>query len=45
MSEKQSDKSSKEYKIILIGNSAVGKTAFFKKLTKGTYSKKNISTI
>ena len=45
MSEKQSDKSSKEYKIILIGNSAVGKTAFFKKITKGFFSDKNISTI
>ena len=33
------------YKIILIGDSLVGKTCFFKKLTKGTYSKKNISTI
>ena len=33
------------YKIILIGDSLVGKTCFFKKLTKGTYSTKNISTI
>ena len=45
MSEKQSDKSSKEYKIILIGNSAVGKTAFFKKLTKNIFNERNISTI
>ena len=33
------------YKIILIGDSLVGKTCLFKKLTKGTYSTKNISTI
>ena len=45
MSEKQSDKSSKEYKIILIGNSAVGKTAFFKKITKGFFNDKNILSI
>ena len=40
-----SEKNYKEYKIILIGNSAVGKTAFFKKITKGFFSDKNISTI
>ena len=33
------------YKIILIGDSSVGKTCLFKKLTSGTYSDKNISTI
>ena len=33
------------YKIILIGDSLVGKTCLFKKITKGTYSTKNISTI
>ena len=33
------------YKIILIGNSSVGKTCLFKKLTTGKYSEKNISTI
>ena len=33
------------YKIILIGDSLVGKTCFFRKLTRGTYSTKNISTI
>ena len=33
------------YKIILIGDSLVGKTCLFRKLTKGTYSNKNISTI
>ena len=33
------------YKIILIGNSQVGKTTFFKKLTKKIYSERNISTI
>ena len=33
------------YKIILIGDSSVGKTCLFKKLTTGKYSDKNISTI
>ena len=33
------------YKIVIIGNSQVGKTCFYKKLTKGTYQEKNISTI
>ena len=33
------------YKIILIGDSSVGKTCLFKKLTTGVYSEKNISTI
>ena len=34
-----------EYKVILIGNTAVGKTSLFKKLTTGEFSEKNISTI
>ena len=34
-----------EYKIILIGNSAVGKTCLFKKITTGNFANKNISTI
>ncbi len=33
------------YKIIIIGDSSVGKTCLFKKLTTGKYSDKNISTI
>ena len=33
------------YKVILIGDSLVGKTCLFKKLTKGIYTNKNISTI
>ena len=33
------------YKIILIGNTQVGKTCFFKKLTKKIFVEKNISTI
>ena len=43
----QNEKSSNKifYKIILIGDSLVGKTCLFRKLTKGTYSTKNISTI
>ncbi len=34
-----------EYKIVLLGNSNVGKTSLFKKLTTGVFSEKNISTI
>ena len=34
-----------EYKVILIGNSEVGKTSLFKKITTGQFSEKNISTI
>ena len=45
MSEKKGEKKYMEYKIILIGNSAVGKTAFFKKITKGVFNERNISTI
>ena len=46
MSSKESQTSKTiNYKIILIGDSLVGKTCFFRKLTKGTYSTKNISTI
>ena len=33
------------YKIILIGNSGVGKTSFFRKIYTGQFSEKNISTI
>ena len=33
------------YKVILIGDSLVGKTCLFKKITKGIYTNKNISTI
>ena len=33
------------YKIILIGDSAVGKTCIFKKITSGTFTEKSISTI
>ena len=33
------------YKILLLGNSAVGKTSLFKKVTTGVFSDKNISTI
>ena len=34
-----------DYNIILIGNSAVGKTSLFKKIMTGNFSEKNISTI
>lgn len=33
------------YKIILIGNSGVGKTSLFRKLSTGEFNEKNISTI
>ena len=33
------------YKILLIGNSNVGKEIFFKKLSPGEYYEKNMSTI
>ena len=33
------------YKIILIGNSGVGKTSFFRKIATGEFYDKNISTI
>ena len=33
------------YKIILIGDSSVGKTCLFKKMTTGNFQEKNISTI
>ena len=39
------EKPSIEYKLVLLGDSAVGKTCLFKKITKGTFSEKNISTI
>ena len=45
MSMSQSEEDLTTYKIILIGDSSVGKTCIFKKLTLGTYSDKNISTI
>ena len=35
----------KEYKFILIGNTAVGKTVFFRNVTSGIFNQKNISTI
>ena len=37
--------SSINYKIILIGNTAVGKTALFRKMETGEFSDKNIATI
>ena len=33
------------YKIILIGNSSIGKTSFFRKLSLGEFNESNISTI
>ena len=37
--------SSINYNIVLIGNSGVGKVAFFRKITQGKFQEKNISTI
>lgn len=39
------DNESITYKIILIGDSSVGKTCLFKKMTTGNFNEKNISTI
>ena len=40
-----SDEEKIEYKVVLCGNSAVGKTSIFKKITTGEFNEKNISTI
>ena len=45
MIEKQKPKYTVEYKFILIGNTAVGKTLFFKRIQTGIFNEKNISTI
>ena len=34
-----------EYRLILLGDTAVGKTCLFKKLTFGVFKDKNVSTI
>ena len=34
-----------EYKLILVGDSTIGKTSFFKRITSGTFYEKNVSTI
>ena len=34
-----------EYKLILVGDSTIGKTCFFKKITSGLFFEKNVSTI
>ena len=34
-----------EYKLILVGDSTIGKTSFFKKITSGIFYEKNVSTI
>ena len=34
-----------EYKVILVGDSTIGKTSFFKKITSGLFYEKNVSTI
>ena len=45
MSDTEDEPESIIYKIILIGDSSVGKTCLFKKITTGTFSEKIISTI
>ena len=40
-----SDNNKIEYKIILVGNSGVGKTSFFRKLSTGEFSENNIMTL
>ena len=39
------NKTSLNYKIVLIGNSSVGKTALFRKIETGEFYDRNISTI
>ena len=34
-----------EYKLILIGDSSVGKTCLFKKITSGIFLGRNVSTV
>ena len=34
-----------EYKLILVGDSTIGKTSFFKRITSGIFPEKNVSTI
>ena len=34
-----------EYKVVLAGNTDIGKTTFFKKLTKGTFNEEQVATI
>ena len=43
MSNENSEKT--KYKMIIIGDSAVGKTCIFKKITSGVFNEKTISTI
>ena len=40
-----SDNNEIEYKIILMGNSGVGKTSFFRKLSTGEFSETNVMTL
>ena len=41
----KTEKNNNEYKYILIGDTSVGKTTIFKKVTTGVFFEKNISTI
>lgn len=43
--ENQTNEKSFEYKLILLGDTSVGKTCLFKKLTFGVFKEKNVSTI
>ena len=43
MSNEEPEKTT--YKMIIIGDSAVGKTCIFKKIVSGVFSEKSISTI
>ena len=44
MSEDMSDFDA-QYKMILVGNSTIGKTTLFKKLSKNVFNENNVSTI
>ena len=43
--EEHAKEGSIEYKLILLGDTSVGKTCLFKKLTFGVFKEKNVSTI
>ena len=43
--DNKTDRADIEYRLILLGDTAVGKTCLFKKITTGQFKEKNVSTI